>query len=93
MRHEVKDEELERILEEHRAKQETSTCVHYWLIESAQGHTSRGLCKFCGEERVFLNSMPDYASLKPGSGFFDLPGLKDVFFDEEQGEVKGENGG
>ena len=59
------------------------TCVHYWLLESAQGYKSRGRCKLCGAEREFLNSVPDYSNLRPVSGFFDLPGLKDIAFDEE----------
>jgi hypothetical protein len=84
MRQDVKDDELERMAAEYRAKQEESTCAHYWLIDSAEGHISRGVCKFCGEEREFLNSVPAYASLRPGAGFFDLPGLSGVTFDEPE---------
>jgi hypothetical protein len=38
-------------------------CTHYWVIESANGPTSRGVCKFCGEQREFRNSWYD---LYPG---------------------------
>jgi len=34
-------------------------CAHYWVIESANGPTSRGVCKFCGEKREFRNSWYD----------------------------------
>jgi len=37
-------------------------CIHYWLIETGYQETSRGVCKFCGEERTFLNVWPlDYS--------------------------------
>ena len=45
MKYEVKDDELERLAAEYKAKQAESTCVHYWLIEAAKGHMSRGICK------------------------------------------------
>jgi hypothetical protein len=28
-------------------------CTHHWLLESPRGDTSRGVCKYCGEEREF----------------------------------------
>jgi len=30
--------------------------IHYWLIESAHGPTSRGVCKYCGAVQEFRNS-------------------------------------
>lgn len=33
-------------------------CKHYWKIEPARGTTSKGKCKYCGEEREFLNGEP-----------------------------------
>ncbi|MEX2553782.1 MAG: hypothetical protein WD627_12375 [Actinomycetota bacterium] len=36
---------------------ETPTCQHHWLIEAPEGPTSKGLCKKCGAEREFLNSL------------------------------------
>ncbi len=35
-------------------------CCHYWIIESPNGSSSRGVCKFCKEERVFNNSAGRY---------------------------------
>lgn len=38
------------------------TCQHYWLIEPPNGPTSRGLCKLCGEVKVFDNMLADLLS-------------------------------
>ena len=35
------------------------TCTHYWDIEPVNGPTSRGSCRYCGEERQFMNRLPD----------------------------------
>jgi len=32
-------------------------CKHYWIIESANGTISKGICKYCGEVGVFYNSL------------------------------------
>jgi len=40
-------------------------CTHHWAIEEAQGPTSLGTCRHCGETRTTNNSTPDvhtYAS-------------------------------
>lgn len=31
-------------------------CRHHWKIESANGPTSKGICKFCGAHQEFQNS-------------------------------------
>ncbi len=31
-------------------------CTHHWVIDAADGHTSRGVCKLCHAEREFENS-------------------------------------
>ncbi len=41
-------------------------CVHYWVIEPPSGETSRGVCKHCGMERIFHNSV----NTKTEKGFF-----------------------
>ena len=38
---------------------ETPQCRHHWVIESPHGATSKGVCKFCNEEREFRNSASD----------------------------------
>lgn len=32
-------------------------CRHYWLIETPKGPISRGVCKHCGVEKDFYNSV------------------------------------
>jgi len=48
---------LKEVPEESAVKKE---CRHYWIIEEAKGATSRGVCKFCGAEKEFYNSWPDF---------------------------------
>ena len=38
-------------------KPPVETCRHHWLIESAEGPTSMGVCQFCHEAREFKNSV------------------------------------
>ncbi len=67
--------------EEHSAKDE---CHHYWIIESANGPTSRGVCKFCGAEKDFFNSLSgDSTVVKGHTSPLELPKL-DVEPDTEQ---------
>jgi hypothetical protein len=35
-------------------------CSHHWVIESPNGPTSRGVCKYCGAEREFWNYWSDH---------------------------------
>jgi len=44
--------------------QDESECCHYWLIDSPNGPASRGICKFCGEEKDFYNSVPEFTLYK-----------------------------
>lgn len=39
----------------------SNNCIHHWLLEPAVGPESRGRCKLCGEEKTFLNSVPEQA--------------------------------
>ena len=39
--------------------QENSSHAHRWRIEEPKGHFSRGLCKICGAERLFKNSLSE----------------------------------
>ncbi len=32
-----------------------ASCCHYWLIETSAEPHSKGVCKLCGEERLFRN--------------------------------------
>lgn len=34
-------------------------CRHYWIIKTAAGPVSHGVCKFCGAKRKFGNHLPN----------------------------------
>ncbi|MDY6893123.1 MAG: hypothetical protein SVO26_05340 [Chloroflexota bacterium] len=71
---------MNNLLEARESKTENDTartdCVHHWIIESPEGPTSKGVCKYCGEERVFQNYVP-YSSWEENtvvlSETFDFP--------------------
>jgi hypothetical protein len=41
----------------------TETCRHHWIIETPSGPFSKGVCKLCGEERVFENLYYGYSQV------------------------------
>ncbi len=48
-------------------------CSHHWSIESPskeinEGKTSRGVCKFCHQEREFVNAVPENKKVRPLEG-------------------------
>ena len=59
---------------------QNNSCRHHWLIDMPSGPTSRGVCKFCGEERVFENFLQDLWRSD------DIPGLGETsdILDTEQ---------
>ncbi|MBA7611276.1 hypothetical protein ES703_18496 [subsurface metagenome] len=63
-------------------------CCHYWIVESPDGPTSRGVCKFCGAEKEFDNYGPDSWSQwdrdTSTSAEFSRPGLPDLAHVGEQ---------
>ncbi len=71
---------VEREAREPVAKEE---CSHYWIIEIASGPESRGVCRYCGEEREFLNTMPNYIVVKHNTRPLGLPELPDVELDKD----------
>jgi len=58
-------------------------CHHYWIIEIANGPKSKGVCKYCGETRSFLNAVPDYNPMKRNKNPLDLPEMPEVALDED----------
>ena len=34
-------------------------CIHYWVLETPNGTTSKGTCKLCGTEQDYYNT-PEY---------------------------------
>lgn len=73
----------DRLKESNVKPSEKDECRHYWIIESAQGPTSRGICKFCGAEREFCNSWPGFSYAGKDARVFDLPELVEVKSEEE----------
>ena len=39
-----------------RIRLEDFMCTHHWVIDTADGHLSRGVCKLCHAAREFENS-------------------------------------
>ncbi len=64
-------------------KSQQQPCHHYWVIEVANGPSSLGTCKFCGETKEFLNAFPTFNPLKKNSNPLALPRLPDVTIDKE----------
>jgi hypothetical protein len=58
-------------------------CNHYWIIEVANGPTSAGKCKYCGEVREFFNAIPKYNPLRKNKNVLHLPKLPGVGVDKE----------
>lgn len=40
------------------------TGAHWWQIESPYGETSMGMCRYCGEQRKFSNTLEASFSLE-----------------------------
>ena len=36
----------------------TPNCIQHWMLESPNGRLSEGICKKCGESKMFPNLMP-----------------------------------
>lgn len=75
MRSKVKERSQDSIAE--------NQCHHYWVIEIASGPTSKGVCKYCGQSKDFLNTIPDLSTLKQHSPPPGLPEMPDAATDEE----------
>lgn len=58
-------------------------CHHFWEIEVANGPTSIGTCKYCGEQKEFLNAFPTFNPLRRSSNPMNLPVMPDVEIEEE----------
>lgn len=73
----------QKVKERIKEKPAEEQCHHYWIIEVANGPTSRGECKYCGETREFLNAFPEFNPLKRNGNPLRLPKMPDVEIDEE----------
>jgi hypothetical protein len=41
-----------------------STCKHHWVIETPEKATSKGVCKLCGEVKIFDNVIEQFIPAK-----------------------------
>lgn len=73
----------QKVKEKNRENVANDQCRHYWIIEVANGPKSLGVCRYCGETRDFLNSMPDLIVPKHKNNPLDLPKLPEVELDDE----------
>jgi hypothetical protein len=73
----------QRVKEKLSEKKDKQTCHHYWEIEVANGPSSLGTCKYCGETREFLNAFPTFNPLRKHSNPLALPKIPDVEIDKE----------
>jgi hypothetical protein len=48
----------ERLMAASRAEKKRGKCSHYWIIDSPNGPTSVGRCKYCGAVKEFDNYLP-----------------------------------
>ena len=40
-------------------------CIHHWILDTPNGRLSEGICRECGESKMFPNLMP---YMEEGSG-------------------------
>ena len=79
MRNRIKNE-----IQEHETRDGNGDHQHYWVINTAEGPISKGVCKLCGAEKEFLNAMPELVVVKRRTNPLELPEMRDVEFDEKQ---------
>ena len=65
MRNKVKGAPSEPVIE--------NGCRHYWVVESADGPSSRGVCKFCGARDEFCNWFSGFTLVRRGGRVFEFP--------------------
>jgi hypothetical protein len=69
---------VQETIEEKPENTEKPACHHFWVIEVANGPSSFGRCKYCGEKKEFLNAFPTYHPLKKNLNPIRLPKLLNV---------------
>jgi len=48
------------VLQEIPIAEERETCRHHWIIQTAEGPVSLGVCRFCHEAKEFQNSLEEW---------------------------------
>lgn len=80
MKQKIKERKGEEVVEENASENE---CPHFWDIEAANGPSSKGVCRLCGETKEFFNALPDFNPLKRKHNPLDLPKMPDVKVDKD----------
>jgi hypothetical protein len=63
--------------------QEKEKCHHFWVIDVANGPSSLGKCKICGEKKEFMNAFPTFNPLRKNSNPLNLPKMPNVEMEKE----------
>ena len=75
MRQKVKEAVQDKEPEKNKKEEK---CHHFWVIDVANGPSSMGTCKYCGEKREFLNAFPVFNPLRKNANPLALPKLREV---------------
>lgn len=76
-----KEKEKIQVKVQDKAKK-ADTCHHFWVIDVANGPSSKGTCKYCGEKKEFLNAFPVFNPLRKNTNPLTLPRLPEVEMDK-----------
>jgi hypothetical protein len=61
-------------------------CCHHWIIEAAIDASSRGVCRLCGEEKLFRNQL-QWAEIVPPRAVNSRRQANDITITPDQGEA------
>jgi hypothetical protein len=64
-------------------EKEAQKCHHFWVIDIANGPSSLGKCKYCGEKREFFNAFPSFNPLRKNANPLALPKMRGVEIEKE----------
>jgi hypothetical protein len=62
---------------------EGQKCHHFWVIDVANGPSSLGKCKICGEKKEFLNAFPTFNPLRKNTNPLALPRIPKVEMEKD----------
>ena len=68
----------QRVKERIQEPEAREQCHHFWEIEVANGPTSIGKCKACGQTKEFYNAFPEFNPMKRSNNPLTLPELPEV---------------
>jgi hypothetical protein len=65
----------EKVAVQEKIQKTEQKCHHFWVIDVANGPSSLGKCKFCGEKKEFFNAFPTFNPLRKNANPLNLPKL------------------